>query len=225
MKKTICAVLCLFTSVGIVAGAEADMPKRFGKVIGMTGQPMVVKADGSRVAVKMGDELPPGTTVASGEGTLNLFFRRIGTIVQLQTNSTVSLDKLEMEKRDGKLVKRTEIGVKEGALLSCVRVLIPESKVIVRTKRTVFHVPGTGMGRFEFRADGSALVGRRSKLTLIADVGGEPVAVMPGQFFDGKSTNAATAGPTFFAEFTKRMDILQATASELTPPPSAEELP
>jgi hypothetical protein len=205
---------------------DAPLPKRFGKVISVSGKATATKPDGRTAEIHVGDELPAGTVVKTGkEATVNLFFRRIGTIVQVQTNSVLALDKLEMEMRDGKLVKRTELSLKEGKFLSCIRVLIPESKVIVRTPKATFHVPGTGLGRFQFSADGSAIVGRRSKLTLIADVGGEPIAVMPGYYFDGKSTNAVQPNPAFFEQFSKAMDILQKTASELTPPPAPEELP
>jgi len=226
MKKIIALATLVCLTLPVLALDEAPVGKRFGKVIAVTGKATATKPDGSKTEIKVGDELTAGTELKTeNEATVNLFFRRIGTIVQVQTNSVVSLDKLEAEMKDGKLVKRTELSVKQGRILSCVRMLIPESKVIVRTPKVVFHAPGTGMGRFQFSADGSAIVGRRSALTLVADAGGELVTVMPGQTFDGKSTHAVQVNPAYLEQFVKTMDVLQETARGLTPPPAPEDLP
>lgn len=221
-------LLSLFlSSIAIFSyAADSSVPKRAAKVIALTGKATALKADGSSVPLKVGDEFPAGSTLKTEENaTVDLFFRRIGSIVELEPGTTLKIDKLEMEMKNGKLVKRTELSLKEGGVYACVRVMIPDSKIMVRTPKTVFHVPGTGMGRFQFGADGSALVGRRSKLTLIADTSGELDAVQPGQLFNPKTTNAVTANPSFFEKFTVRMDALQKTASELTPPPVAEDMP
>lgn len=217
---SLCATFCAF------AAEDSAAQKRFGKVIAVTGKATATRADGTIADVRVGDEFPAGTVIKTGaDGSVDLFFRRIGTMFQMQTNTSLSLDKLEMEMKGGKLVKRTELSLKEGSLLGCVRVLIPESKMLVRTPKVSFHVPGTGMGRFEFWADGSVLVGRRSKLSVVADVSGEPTAISPGQYFSSKATNVIAANPALLEGFSKRMDALQATAIQLTPPPTPEELP
>lgn len=216
----LCSTFCSTAAEGIAA------QKRFGKVIAVTGKATATKADGTIAEVHLGDEFPAGTVIkTAADGSVDLFFRRIGTMFQIQTNTSVTLDKLEMEMKGGKLLKRTELSLKEGSLLGCVRVLIPESKVLIRTPKTSFHVPGTGMGRFEFWADGSVLVGRRSKLSVVADISGEPTAVSPGQYFSAKATNVVAANPSLWEGFSKKMDALQATAIQLTPPPTPEELP
>jgi hypothetical protein len=226
MKKMV-LILCVFGVLLSAWAADAPTPpKRAGKVIALTGKAIIEHPDGSRSDAKVGDELSAGSILKTEKNSsVNLFFRRIGTIVQVEPNTTLSLDKLDAQYKDGKLIKRTEISLKEGKFYACVRVLIPESKVLVRTSHTTFHVPGTGMGRFEFNADGSALVGRRSNLTLVATSGLESVSVSPGQFFDPKQTNAVAAAPARFQAFTMNMDALQDTARSLTPPPLPEDMP
>lgn len=217
-------VLCSQFSFAVEDAAASQ--KRFGKVIALTGRTVTIKSDGTTADIRIGDELPPGTVIKTGnDSSVSLFFRRIGMILQVRTNTTLSLDKLEMEMKNGRLAKRTELSLSEGGILAFVRVLVPESRVLVRTPKASFQVPGTGMGRFEFWADGSVLVGRKSKLSVVADVSGDSSAVSPGQFFSVKSNNVISANPALLDAFSKKMDALQATAIQLTPPPLPEELP
>ena len=69
------------------------------------------------------------------------------------------------------------------------------------------------MGRFEFWADGSVLVGQKSALSVV----GDPLAVTPGQFFNGKSERLVPANASLLVAFSKKMNVLKATARDLTP--------
>lgn len=69
----------------------------------------MTRPDGTTAQLRLGDDLPAGTALKTdAAGTVDLFFRRIGTILQVQTNTTLTLDKLEIEMKRGKLAKRTD---------------------------------------------------------------------------------------------------------------------
>lgn len=224
--RIIAAIILIASTSASSSAEDISSQKRFAKVIALTGKATVTRPDGTTAQLRLGDDLWAGTALKTDAGgTVDLFFRRIGTILQVQTNTALTLDKLESEMKRGKLVKRTELSLKQGSILGCIRVLIPESKVLIRTPKVLLHVSGTGMGRFEFWADGSVLVGQKSKLSVVTDTSGDLMPVTPGQFFSGKSAQIVQANPSLLDALSKKMDVLQATATQLTPPPLSEELP
>jgi hypothetical protein len=94
---------------------------------------------------------------------------------------------LDKYAKDGVILKETSVALREGRLLCVVRLLVPESKFEVRTPATVFQMPAAGIGRYDIRADGTVIVGKKSRVPLKA-LSIAPVAktnlVSPGQRLD-----------------------------------------
>lgn len=181
--------------------------------------------DGSTfVPLKAGHVFNQGDLVRTGEGArADLFFRRIGTTVRLQSGSEVMLEVMTRDMKDGKPVMKTLLDLRMGRIFTVVRSLVPGSTFEIRNAagRSVVE-GGGGKGRYIITAAGLhvAETGSVVPLKLIGETG--VTVIVPGMKYDAKEGKLfALETPEAVASLIE-MDEVDALAEELS---RAAELP
>jgi hypothetical protein len=224
----LCAV-ALFAGLLPNLSAQSDIhQKRLAIVLAVKGDATYTVGTVQDAKIRPGLSLPEGARiVTSRRGTVDLYFRQIGTFFRLTPNTDLTLEKLDKRFTDGVVIKETVARLDKGRILTRARVLVPDSVFEVKTKSLVFSVPDAGVGRYDIRANGTVVVGKKSQLPLhVVDVpaGGTNV-VSPSQTFDSKDHRAEMAKPEALDELMRELTELDDLAEALTPPPRPEELP
>ena len=171
------------------------------------------------IKLKAGHVFKQGAVVRTGEGALtDLFFRRIGTTVRLQSDTEVKLEKMARHLKDGRPVMETLLDLRAGRIFTVVRALVPGSTFEIRNAagRSVVE-GGGGKGRYIITADGTHVTDKDSvvPLKVIGETG--VTVITPGQTFNAKDGKllplAAPEAVTLLIDF----DELDALTEQLTP--------
>jgi hypothetical protein len=175
-------------------------------------------------ALKAGHVLKQGAVVRTGEGArTDLFFRRIGTTVRLQSGTEVKLEKMARHLKDGLPVMETLLDLRTGRIFTVVRSLVPGSTFEIRNAagRSVVE-GGGGKGRYIITADGTQVTDKDSvvPLKVIGETG--VTVITPGKKFSAKDGKLFSLAAPEAVELLIDFDELDSLAEQLTPP---EELP
>jgi hypothetical protein len=216
-------------SLGFILLAQTNSAdKRQALVLAVDGKAYYSVGTVKRAPLRPGLTLPEGSTLVSEKGaTVDIYFRQIGSIFRMMPKTTLTLEALDKHLKNGKLVKETVVRLDRGRILTRARVLLPESRFEIKTPKAIFSVPEPGYGRYDIRADGTALVGRRSKVPLrVVDAKTSKTnLIAPRQIMLGIGGVITNAEDKAFAEISPQLDELQALADSLTPMPTPQELP
>jgi hypothetical protein len=213
-----------FVAGTLIFGQSDVQNKRFAIVISMEGKGFYSAPGGGEGKLRPGLSLPEGAKLWTESGTAQVYFRQIGSIIKLLPDTQVSLEKLDKHLKDGYMIKETVLGLNRGRILTRARVLLPESRFEVHTPVSTFSVPDVGYARYDIRADGTAIVGKKSKLGLRAITGGKTNQVMPGTLVarDGKTNRVDNK---VLEQISPQLDELEELADSLTPPPGPQDAP
>jgi hypothetical protein len=125
--------------------------------------------DGTNFTELKADQvLQQGALVRTGKsGSADLFFRRIGTSVRLQSGTEMKLENLERHVKDGHPVMLTLLDLRTGRIFTVVRSLVPGSTFEIRNAagRSVVE-GGGGKGRYIITADGTHVMEKGSTVPI-----------------------------------------------------------
>jgi hypothetical protein len=174
--------------------------------------------------LKAGHVFKEGAIVRTAEDArTDLFFRRIGTAVRLQSGTEVKIEKMSRFLKDGLPVMQTLLDLRTGRIFTVVRSLVPGSTFEIRNAagRSVVE-GGGGKGRYIITADGTHVTDKNSvvPLKVIGETG--VTMITPGQKFKSKEGKMFALDPSEAVQSLIDFDELDALAEQLTPP---EELP
>jgi hypothetical protein len=181
--------------------------------------------DGTTFApLKAKQILKQGAVVRTGEGArTDLFFRRVGTTVRLQSGTEVRLEKMARHVKDGQPVMETLLDLRTGRIFTVVRALVPGSTFSIRNAAGQSVVEGGGsQGRYIITADGTHVAEKGSKapLKVVGETG--ITVISPGMKFSAKEGKLLPLAPPEAVESMIVFDELDSLAEETTPP---EQLP
>jgi hypothetical protein len=147
--------------------------------------------------LKAGHILKQGAVVRTGEGAqADLFFRRIGTSVRLQSGTDVKLEKMERHMKEGIPVMDTLLDLRAGRIFTVVRSLVPGSTFEIRNAagRSVVE-GGGGKGRYIITADGTHVTEKNSVVPL--KVMGETgvTVISPGMKYNAREGKMYSPDP------------------------------
>ena len=170
-------------------------------------------------ALKAKHVLTQGAVVRTGEGgRTDLFFRRIGTTVRLQSGTEVKLEKLARHTKDSKPVMETLLDLRTGRIFTVVRALVPGSTFEIRNAagRSVVE-GGGGKGRYIITADGTHVTekGSVAPLKVIGETG--ITVITPGMKFSAKDGKMFSLAPPEAVESLIVFDELDSMAEETYP--------
>jgi hypothetical protein len=196
---------------------SAEAPQAI--VISVNGRCEYAEAGKPFAPLKAGHVLGQGAVVRTGEESrTDLFFRRIGTTVRLQTGTEVKLEKMARYMRDGAPVMETLLDLRTGRIFTVVNSLVPGSTLEIRNAagRSVVE-GGGGAGRYIITADGAHVTAEGSAipLKLIGERGITVIA--PGQKFLAKDGILMDLAPPETIKILINLDELQALAEQLAP--------
>ena len=98
--------------------------------------------------MQAGQIFEEGAVVRTGqEGRTDLFFRRIGTTVRLQSGTEVKLEKMTRRMKDGQPVMNTLLDLRTGRIFTVVRSLVPGSTIEIRNAAGRSVMEGGEIGR------------------------------------------------------------------------------
>lgn len=176
----------MINSAAVQITETSDAPQ--AQVINTKGK-CEYSEDGATFAVlTTGHILKQGAVVRTGEGArTDLFFRRIGTTVRLQSSTEIRLEKMSRHIKDGSPVMETLLDLRTGRIFTVVRSLVPGSTFEIRNAagRSVVE-GGGGKGRYIITADGTHVTDKNSvvPLKVIGETG--VTIITPGQKFNTK---------------------------------------
>jgi len=225
-------LLCIALVAFVLSSASALGQDAIVKVkIGETSeapQAIVISADGKCSysedgaafhELKAGKVLREGAVIRTGEkARADLFFRRIGTTVRVQSESEMKLEKMTRQMKDGMPVMETLLDLRSGRIFTVVRSLVPGSTLEVKNAagRSVVE-GGGGKGRYIITADGTHVTDKDSAVPLkvIGETG--ITVITAGQKFNAKEGKVFSANPPAEVEELISLDELQSLAEQLTP--------
>jgi hypothetical protein len=177
-------------------------------------------ADGTNfTALKAGHVFKQGAVVRTGEGAqTDLFFRRIGTTVRLQSGTEIVIEKMSRHMKDGMPVMETLLDLRKGRIFTVVRSLVPGSTFEIRNAagRSVVE-GGGGKGRYIITADGTHVTDKNSAVPLkvIGETG--VTVITPGQKFNAKEGKMFAVATPEAVQLLIDFDELDSLAEQLTP--------
>jgi hypothetical protein len=102
--------------------------------------------------LKAGKVLDPGSSVKTGVASqVDLFLDENGPIVRVIEDSTLGIDKLDVDRTGAETVIETQLDLRQGTIQGVVKKLAAASKYEVRTPTTVAGIRGT---EYEISANG-----------------------------------------------------------------------
>lgn len=222
MKAGVVIVSAVLSTALILAQSDPQN-QRFAIVIAIDGKGFYSTTGVEKGILRPGLSLPQGSRVWTEKGTAQVYFRQIESIFKLMPKSEVVLEKLDKHLKDGYMIKETVLALNKGRILTRARVLLPESRFEIRTPVSTLSVPDIGSARYDIRADGTAIVGKKSKLPMRVVKGHATNSVLPGTLVrkDGK-TNAVEQ--RVLDEITPQLDELENLARILTPAPGPQDI-
>lgn len=217
------ALLTLILGAAMVLAQTDIRNNRYAIVIALEGKCYYSTPGIPKAELSAGLSLPQGAKVWTEKGTAELYFRQIASIFKMMPNTEVVLEKLDKRLKDGLWVKETVLALNKGRILTRARVLLPESRFEVRTPYSTISVPDVGYARYDIRADGTMVVGKKSKLPARVVIGSSTNHVMPATII-GKDGKTNRVDQKVLEEITPQLDQLEALADVLTPPPGPQEV-
>lgn len=174
--------------------------------------------------LKVGHVFLQGAVVRTGDGgQIDLFFRRIGTSVRLQSGTEIKLEKMERHMKDGKPVMDTLLDLRTGRIFTVVRSLVPGCTLEIRNAagRSVVE-GGGGNGRYIITADGTHVTEKNSKvpLKLIRETG--VTVIEPGMKYSSKEGKVFAVAPSEALETLVQLDELDSLTEQMS---AADEPP
>jgi hypothetical protein len=172
------------------------------------------------IALKADQVCTQGAVLRTGEGAqTDLFFRRIGTTVRLQSATEVKLEKMARHLQDGQPVMETLLDLRAGRIFTVVRSLVPGSTFEIRNAagRSVVE-GGGGKGRYIITADGTHVADKHSAtpLKVIGETG--VTVITPGQKFSAKDGKMFSLAAPEDVKLLMVFDELDSLAEQLSPP-------
>ena len=143
--------------------------------------------------------LHQGAVLRTGANSrVDVFFRRVGTVVRLQPDTEVKLEKMTRSMQNGAPVLETLLEVRQGRIFTAVRSVVAGSTFAIRNaagQSVVEGAPPGTIGRYIITADGTQ-VGEKSSRPSEKVTGGKGITViMPGQKLDAKEGKPLPAAP------------------------------
>lgn len=143
-------------TAALIAVASAQAAAGRAVVTYLKGQAEYAEQGGQFQTLAKGKVLGPGSTVRTGTGAqVDLFLRDNGPVVRLTQETTLALDKFEIDRTGTDVVIETQLDLRNGTILGIVKRLSPASKYEVKTPHTVTGIKATeGMTEYQISADG-----------------------------------------------------------------------
>jgi hypothetical protein len=203
--------------VAVKVNRDSDTPQAV--VLSVSGN-CTFSEDGVTFSeLKAGHVFNEGAVVRTGEkARTDLFFRRIGTTVRLQSGTDVKLEQMRRHLKDGMPVMETLLDLRTGRLFTVVRSLVPGSTLEIRNAagRSVVE-GGGGKGRYIITADGTHVTDKDSvvPLKVIGETG--ITVITPGQKFNAKEGKMFALNASSAVEEFIDLDEIQSLGEQLTP--------
>ncbi len=164
-----------------------------------------------------------GAVVRTGSnGRIDLFFRRTGTTVRLQSDTEIKLEAMSVTMREGVPVVHTLLDLHAGRIFTVVRSAVPGSTLEIRNAAGRAVVEGSGIGRYIITADGTHVAAQGSALPLkvIGETG--ITIVSAGQQFSQKDGKMLPLSASPLVKDMIELDAMEASAeaaaAETRPP-------
>jgi hypothetical protein len=202
----------------------SDVPKAV--VIAASGKCEYSEDGRTFTTLKATDVVNQGVVVRTGEDArADLFFRRIGTTVRLQSGAEVKLEKMTHSSKAGVSEFHTLLDLRKGRIFTVVRASVPGSTLEIRNAAGRSVVEGAGSGRYIITADGTHVADKKSGIPLkvIGETGITVIA--PGQSFAAKEGKMLPAAPPEEVKALIELDELQELTDNLSRPPVAKREP
>jgi len=155
----------------------------------------------------------------AGGARTDLFFRRIGTTVRLQSGTEVKLEAMTRHTKDSRPVLETLLDLRTGRIFTVVRALVPGSTFEIRNAagRSVVE-GGGGQGRYIITADGTHVTekGSVAPLKVIGETG--VTVITPGMKFSAKAGKVFSQDPPEAVASLIVFDELDSLGEETYPP-------
>ncbi len=137
----------------VVSTAQAATGK--ASVTSVRGTASYSEKGGDWKPLKSGMSLNPGASVKTGVGSqVDLDLGANGALVRLTEDTTLGLDRLELDQTGADSVIETQLDLRQGTIQGIVRKLAAASKYEIKTPNTVAGVRGAC--EYEISADGVA---------------------------------------------------------------------
>lgn len=170
------ALACGFTSTQLQGAAQPGIEQGSAKVLSVSGQANYTEAGAGQQALKVGMILKAGTTIQTGRGSsVILDLGDNGERLQVKPESTLSLDKLTINRTGADTVVDTQMEIKQGSIVGNVKKLSAASNYQVKTAKGVAGIRGTS---FHIYAVGIYRCATGQIIVTIAEIPqpGQPVA-------------------------------------------------
>jgi CheY-like chemotaxis protein len=157
-----------------------------------------------------------------GDARADLFFRRTGTTVRLQSGSELKIEKMSLTMKDGLPLVNTLLDLRKGRIFTVVRSKVAGSTFEIRNAAGRAVVEGSGIGRYIITADGTHVAAQGSAIPLKVIGENGVTVVAAGQQFDKKEGKVLAASPPLWVKDMIELDELQAATEEpavAEPPP------
>ncbi len=182
-KQAIACGVALFAA-SLFVNAETGSSQGKAEVKAIRGQAKYSTGGGVWVPLKVGTVLNPGAQVqTAADSTVDLFLGKNGPVVRITPETTLGLDKLNIENTGADSVIETQLNLSSGRILGRVKKLAAASRYEIKLPNGVAGVRGTdydisvtslGGGKFKIRVTsvtgqlvGSVVVDGRQITALI----------------------------------------------------------
>jgi len=133
-----------------VSAAQAAVGKAVVRAV--RGTASYSEQGGDWKPLSVGKSLQPGSSVKTGVASqVDLFLDENGPIVRVLEDTTLGLDKLDMDRTGAETVVETQLDLRQGTIQGVVKKLAAASKYEVKTPNTVAGIRGT---EYQISADG-----------------------------------------------------------------------
>lgn len=140
-KKLVVGSVAILT-LACTLDVQAEAKQAAGKVRKVVGTAQVSVAGGGWTALKAGAEIKPGSAIRTGaESTVDVFLNN--SVIRVTPDTTVSVDKLQIDNSGAENIYSTGLSVKSGRLLGNVKKLAHASKYEIKTPNGVAGIRGT----------------------------------------------------------------------------------
>lgn len=185
------ALAYVFTAVNVQAAAQPGPEQGKAKVASVSGRSATyTEAGGAPMELRKGMILKAGTTIQTGPGTtVYLDLGENGRQLSVKPDSTLSLDKLTIDRTGADTVIDTQMEIKKGSIVGNVQKLSAASNYSVKTAKgvagirgTAFHIYAVGI----FRCANGQIVVTISEIPQPGQVAPKPIVftVAPGTQVD-----------------------------------------
>ena len=190
-------------------------------VISLVGKCEISEGGKDFAPLKVEQVVTQGAVLRTGEGArADLFFRRIGTSVRLQSDTEIVIEKMKRTDKGDEAQMETLLDLRKGRIFTVVRSMVAGSKFEIRNAagRSVVE-GGGGKGRYIITADGTHVTEKNSTapLKLVRETG--ITVILPGEKFDRKEGKVFKAdAPNAVTEYVQFDEIeLEGEKTEAAP--------